>query len=272
MPKLIITKLTEEQKAMIPIYRDKWRAIEMSTESIDREKAAAVIKAAYVASDYSEPEIVFYSNPLTAIEQVLAMENFKVYLGRDIHIKFLKRVLDHVRHGIRQQLSEELLMRLRNQIQFPEFPYYPTESNPQISYFPDDVIRYIEQQLITDLRQSKQEFADDYGADVSYLTTHLHRPAQWAIWGCVYDFCISVLALHHDKKKWRVIQELIQHSGLIFQFEKVCIACDGPCKLSFDEENMLHAEGEPALQFADGYSVYACHGIHPSERDLFDKE
>lgn len=195
-----------------------------------------------MASDYPEPEIVFYSNPLTAIEKVLAIENFKVYLGRDIHIKFHKRVFDHVRHGIRQQLSEELLIRLADQIQFPEFPYYSTESNPQISYFPWSVIRYIEQQLITDLRQSKQEFAD-----VSYLTNLLCRPAEWAIWGCVYDFCISVLALHHDKKKWRVIQELIQHCGLIFQFEKVCIACDGPCKLSFDEENMLHGEGEPAI-------------------------
>lgn len=39
MPKPIITKLTEKQEAMIPIYRDKWRVIAMSTESIDREKA-----------------------------------------------------------------------------------------------------------------------------------------------------------------------------------------------------------------------------------------
>jgi len=76
----------------------------------------------------------------------------------------------------------------------------------------------------------------------------------------MFDFCISVLKLQHDRQKWQVLQELMQHSGFIFQFEKVCIACDRPCKLSFDQENHLHAEGEPAMQFADGYSVYACHG------------
>ncbi|WP_298907418.1 hypothetical protein [uncultured Nostoc sp.] len=30
---------------------------------------------------------------------------------------------------------------------------------------------------------------------------------------------------------------------------------------------MLHAEGESALQFTDGYSVYACHGRHPYEEN-----
>ncbi|MEH1839447.1 MAG: DUF6745 domain-containing protein [Nostoc sp.] len=53
---------------------------------------------------------------------------------------------------------------------------------------------------------------------------------------------------------------------------KVCIVCDRPCKLSFDEENMLHAEGEPALQFPDDYSVYACHGRHPSQKQRYYEE
>ncbi|MEO1373625.1 MAG: hypothetical protein AAFW70_04715 [Cyanobacteria bacterium J06635_10] len=42
-------------------------------------------------------------------------------------------------------------------------------------------------------------------------------------------------------------------SGFIFQFENVCISCNRPCKLSFDKDNRLHAQG-------DAYSVYARHG------------
>ncbi|MEH2240918.1 hypothetical protein [Nostoc sp.] len=37
-------------------------------------------------------------------------------------------------------------------------------------------------------------------------------------------------------------------------------------------ENTLHAEGEPALQFADGYSVYARHGRHPSQQERYYEE
>ncbi|MEH2092043.1 DUF6745 domain-containing protein [Nostoc sp.] len=259
MRKHIITELSDEQEAMLPIYRDKWRSIQISTESIQQEKVAAVIKAAYAVSDYPEPEILFYSSPMTAIEKILAIGNFKTYLGRDIHSKFSKRVLDHLLHGIQQQLEQHLFIRLRNQIQHPEFPYYSTHSHPQVSYFPYTGT-CLERQLITDLDKLKLEFTD-----ISYFTSSLSRPAEWAIWSCMLDFCISVINLQHDKKKWNVIQDLMQYCDLIFQFEKVCIVCDRPCKLSFDAENLLHAEGEPALKFADGYSVYARHGRHPSE-------
>ncbi|MEH1780741.1 MAG: hypothetical protein V7K67_11465 [Nostoc sp.] len=43
MPKCIITELSDEQEAMLPIYRDKWRSIQISTESIKHEKVATII-------------------------------------------------------------------------------------------------------------------------------------------------------------------------------------------------------------------------------------
>lgn len=119
--------------------------------------------------------------------------------------------------------------------------------------------RLIEIQLCIDL--NKLEFE----ANTSDLIFSLQRPAGWVIFGCLFDFCISVLSVHHDKKKWKAIQELIEYCGLIFRFENVCIACDRPSSMSFDRENRLHAEGKPALQFPDGYSVYAYHGRHPSD-------
>jgi hypothetical protein len=53
----------------------------------------------------------------------------------------------------------------------------------------------------------------------------------------------------------------VKHCGWIFFFEKIAIVCDRPLKLCFDRENRLHAEAEPALQFADGYSLYSYHGV-----------
>ena len=79
------------------------------------------------------------------------------------------------------------------------------------------------------------------------------------------DFCISVLGVGYDNKEWQVMKDLIQHCGFIFKFEKVCISCNRPSKLSFDTENRLHAEGEAAIKFHGGYSVYAYHGKHPSD-------
>lgn len=261
----IVAKPTPEQEALLSIYREKWHSIAISKEPINRDKVTEVIKAAYLACNYPEPEILFYDNPFAAIQDVTRIENFQHYLDRNINIKFLKRVVDHIQSGLKQQLEEHLFIKLLNQIRFPEFPHYPTESQPQISYFPYSFVNCIEQQLLADFEKHnpKLEFSD-----ISYFTLHLTRPAEWAILGCMFDFCISVLKLHHDRKKWQNFRELIQSCGLLFRYEKVCIACDRPCKLSFDRENRLHADGEPALKFPDGYSVYANHGRFLLEETL----
>lgn len=109
---------------------------------------------------------------MTAIEKILAIENFKTYLGRNIKIKFGKRVIDHLQHGIGQQLEQHLFIRLRNQVQHPEFPYYSTHSHPLASYFPYTGT-CLERQLITHLDKLELEFTD-----ISYLTRSLSWPAE----------------------------------------------------------------------------------------------
>ena len=118
----------------------------------------------------------------------------------------------------------------------------------------------MEIQLIDDLVKSGLKF--DAICD---FPSYIIKTASWALLGCMLDFCISVLGVGYDNKEWQVMKDLIQHCSFIFQFENVCICCNRPCKLSFDSENRLHGEGEPAIQFRDGFSVYACHGKHPSD-------
>jgi hypothetical protein len=253
----IIDDLTAEQEALLPAYREKWRSICVSTEPIDRQKVAEVVKAAYLASDYPEPEILFYSSPLAAIQQVIQIENYRASFGKKIGIRFNKRVVDHIQSGLFQQLESRFQIKLRNQVQYPDFPHYPTQGKPLRSYFPHSISWHVGNQIITDFEKLMPELEL---ADLTYFTDVLERPADRAVWSCFMDFCISVLGLHHDRKKWQAYQQLIQHSGFLFKYEKVCIACDRPCKLRFDSDNHLHAQDEPALQFADGYSVYATHG------------
>jgi hypothetical protein len=195
MPTRIVTTLTEEQEAKLPIYRDKWRSLELLTASIDREKATAAIEAAYLASNYPQPDLLFFSSPMATIKNFLAVENFKTYLGRNIHTKFSKRVVNHIQYGIKQQIDDRLLIKLGNKIQFPEFPHYPTDNYPQASYFPYGVSRCTAHQLIVDLENFEFEFAD-----ILYFRDSLILPVEWATWGYMFDFCISVLNLNHDKK------------------------------------------------------------------------
>ncbi|MEH2242444.1 hypothetical protein [Nostoc sp.] len=62
----LIEKLTFEQEALIPVYREKWQKMALSTERIDKDKAAEAVKVAYAAFGFEEPEIIFCDSPCAA--------------------------------------------------------------------------------------------------------------------------------------------------------------------------------------------------------------
>jgi hypothetical protein len=94
------------------------------------------------------------------------------------------------------------------------------------------------------------------------LFSNCIQPVLWAAYGSFLDFCISVLNLPHSYgRNWIVFQSIVRDCGLIYPYDKVCIVCEKPIALSVDSNHRLHAEGTPAVQFADGVSIYAYHGV-----------
>lgn len=63
-----IEKLTAEQEALLPVYRDKWLEIGLSTEPLDFEKAKIAVCTAYESAGLSKPT-KFYTakSPFDAI-------------------------------------------------------------------------------------------------------------------------------------------------------------------------------------------------------------
>jgi hypothetical protein len=64
-------KLTAEQEALLPVYRDKWLEIGLSTEPLDFEKAKIAVCAAYESAGLSKPT-KFYTakSPVDAIRVI----------------------------------------------------------------------------------------------------------------------------------------------------------------------------------------------------------
>ncbi|MEH1778640.1 MAG: hypothetical protein V7L26_05745 [Nostoc sp.] len=74
----LIEKLTPEEEALIPVYREKWLKIALSTERIDREKASEALKVAYAAFGFEVPEIVFCASPYAAFSQIFLDQSDKL--------------------------------------------------------------------------------------------------------------------------------------------------------------------------------------------------
>ena len=80
------------------------------------------------------------------------------------------------------------------------------------------------------------------------------------------DFCVSELKCSIDLQKWNAFKNLMSHCGSVWFYENTCIICDRPNKISFDDQGRLHEEGSPAIEFTDGFSVYAFQNVRLPEK------
>jgi len=245
----MIEKLTPEQEDLKLAYEDKWWHIMYSTEPIDREKASEAVKQAYLALDEKEPEIIFCGSPYEAANLLMSCESLtQLYekFGVNIYERFEDKIYEEAYENISGQLSYQLFL-----------DFFMETWNDFYDVF-------------------RQLLEESIGHE-SFFYTEGYWPLDsitWAGFAADCDFCFSVLKCKYNPIKWQALKSLTTQCGWIFTYEKVCIVCDRPRILSFDSQHRLHAEGGPAIQFADGYSIYSYHGvtlpekygkIHPNE-------
>jgi hypothetical protein len=117
-----IDKLTPEQEALIPVYKEKWRRIALSTEPIDRQKVAEAVKIACAAAGYEkEPKIIFFESPKAACEAVLKSEGNgeKVRQLDTDNINCIPGIDDDIARQIQWQVDEDVWEKLWQEMAIP---------------------------------------------------------------------------------------------------------------------------------------------------------
>ncbi len=237
----IISELTPEQEALIPVFRDKWLKIALSTERIDKKKAKKAVTAAYQWFASEAPEIIFVDSPNTALKELCD-------IGCDYsHFS--------IRCNLRHPLINYSYERSHNATAIEE----RTDLEREILKVALEQNYNIHTQLEEDLDEEEIGIPDEYTLG-TIQTDFLIAEC------CFYDFCISVLKLPHNQQKWKVFQKLVKYCGWVFDYNNICIVSNRPTSLSFDHQNNLHADGKPAIEYADNFKVYAHHGVWLPEK------
>lgn len=252
-----IGQLTSEQEALIPVYREKWQALRLSSKPTNRQAATEAIKAAYELLNLPEPDILFFSNPDTAIEYL------KKHPDRKQH-PAIKQPSKHQRtklfwHYLLMCLIRQLEAQLEVQL-YEDLGKQLISSNPWQGF---DLGRPFGVQLGRFFPISPPFLRRLWGEGYDLAVA---QPDTWATRGALFDFCFMVLGCLHNLKVWQVFQVITQECGLIFPYEDKFIVCDRPIKILVDSQGRLHGEGEPALLFADGSRVYVHHGVRLPEK------
>jgi len=220
--------MTPEQEKLIPVARDKWMKIVRSTEKIDRDRAEKKIKAAYDLMGEKEPEVIFCDSPYAALDVVdwYDVESSLMVLPWGLPGKFYSDYMI----GIINDLIYSRLIEVA-------FEDYQKAENQQWKAGPLYDPGY------------------DYCLDPGFCRT-----------GMGFDFALSVLKEDCDVKSKLGLNLLVNLGGWIFAHQKACVICDRPTKMCLDDKQLPHAEGFPAIQFSDGFSVYAYHGVGLPEK------
>ncbi|MFH7025567.1 MAG: DUF6745 domain-containing protein [Heteroscytonema crispum UTEX LB 1556] len=269
MPQTKIQNLTPEQEALISVYREKWRNIAFSTDPIDKEKAASAIKEIYALCRLGEPEIFFCQSPDEAMNTTLPqLDNLINQLKTvgfshlRLHISKLfsrKKRLDLDNVDIKKQ--RHVTREIQEKFAFELFSSYMKNIEEQLQ---NKIAEYLELQIDEDLdielcNQMRSRLGKQYNGNF----IHPVILCSYCSW---FDFFNSVLNYDGDKKISQAFQNLAQSCGWIFPYKNVAVVCSRPLHLGFDDKQQLHGEGEPAIQFADGYSLYSYHGVTLPEK------
>jgi hypothetical protein len=234
----LLNELTLEQEAQIASYRDKWRTIALCTDRVDPQQATAVIQAAYAVVRRQPPEVVFCPSPHAALQLLKERIHPDQSLGKRLAFKLGKQFHDRLFHWFKKQLGIKVFDLVSQQL------------SPQLSInFSTLMDAQLEKHLGPELFQSLYEDT----------LNHL-MPESYICGSCGFDFFIAVLNCTYDPPMWKLNQDLIQHCGWIYPYDKIAIVCDRPTHLSLDAEGFLHAVGKPAIVFSDGFCVHAHHG------------
>lgn len=293
----MIREITTEQENLISVYREKWRNIALSTERIERETASEVIERAYALVGKKKPKIIFCDSPhdyaLKVSEFLSNSEppDFVQAMGRlnEVLGEYFQELGSQIKNALEEgsnpsteqfetplPWSEEQLKQ-----EFPQFqPHSELGENLDLEYnndLMDSLERQVPRKLQKKIFKLFGNLDDVFNCQLrNLIDDRLNAlPNSRKLWtvihNCIsydalagnyvwFDFYISVLACKVPLDKWQVSLDLLQKCGYIYPFEHICFICDRPLKIMLDEKGQFHAEGEPAIVFADNFSIYAYRG------------
>jgi hypothetical protein len=347
-------KLTPEQTALIPVYRQKWWKSALSHKRLDRERTQKAIATAYSLLSLPSPEIVFFDSPQAAVEfwerqpkssleryglpvsqfysiilklffqlpklaidslplsvwEELQQGNFdRLGIWREVGDKYLPRAF------ILSSTQGEIISRQLSQLDWGKkwiweiskigIKAFPNLAEPIVEFLWQEQQKAMREQLLQQpggnwlvqigdtvgswlqpLEKPVRDFVvpsitKGLGDSLVNFGEYLSQSSSVTMTGSslsgnsiflgvellpILDFWISEIEELTDGKSWEAIKTLTQETCWVMPCEQVCFVFERPIKLLFDDRDRLHAEGQPALKFADGYRVYAYQGVTLPEK------
>ena len=243
----MINNLTPEQINQIPVYREKWRTLALSTERINRPPATEAVNNLYLYGNIGiePPTIMLFDSPYGALLTIAFDNGLTNPLVKQFKNNFFNPLLRELKGQISSNSYKILIDRLKNSLE----KQLKSQLQAQIQ-------KGLAARFRTEITEKSQ-----YQKILDVIASQCFLPELLACWGSLFDFARTELNCNLDEPKWLAFQSIVNSCGWIFPFGDTVLICDRPTQISFNDKGILHAEGEPAISFVDDYRVYAYNGV-----------
>jgi hypothetical protein len=113
----MITELTQEQKDLLSVYRDKWLKIGLDTTPLDKDKATKAIHKAYECGGLQPPkEIIFTESPLESEKLHRTIKDKNDSVRDSVWNSVWNSVMDSVRDSVMDSVRDSVMDSVWNSV------------------------------------------------------------------------------------------------------------------------------------------------------------
>jgi hypothetical protein len=253
----MISSLTEEKKALIPIYLQKWHLVIHSSHGINQDQVTNAIRVAYRLIHRKEPEIQFYPSPYTALLAFAPLEDAYCFFDTEIAGELEQKITAFFTKEINKQIENNLRIFLWQNL---SFSWYFNIWNKLW----DELKRRETLGEIGLLGEDWSLNAEPSG-DLDGM--------RWASFAPYFDFCFSVLKCSDGQAKldgielsfsgkksslpsrWNIFQDIAKNCGWFFPLDGLCLVSEKP-KIYYDaSKSNFSPDCDFKMIFPDGFTI-----------------
>ena len=236
-----IEQLTRKQIAMLDTVRNEWLGHGLATGPADRVQAEEGVRLAYQAAGLTPPRIVIWlDSPLAGA----------------IGAEFLRRILKEISGPqVGDQVRDQVWDQVRAQVWY--------QVGDQVWAQVWDQVRAQVRDQVWD--QVRAQVRDQVGDQVWRAVCGQHE----ASWLSFFSFFREACELEVCKRL-EGLSMVARHAGWWWPFNGAVILTERPTQLHRDAGWRLHSETTAAIQYHDGWGIWAIHGVRVPQNVVED--
>lgn len=268
-----IGSLTAEHEARFQEWVDRWVAVGLSTEPTDFERAEEAVRHCYRVAKLDAPRVILrMASPYAAtVGGTLAVMRLKDASARREEKPAQRQVQRYVQDAVWRQIQSQVSSQVRGQIE-----------RQIVKPVNDRILSQLQHQICDQVygpiggplqSQSRHQISRSVQRQIVSAWAQYRGCQLWVAWYAYVTFLRDVCGWEDESlTAFAFDEQLARSAGWTWWSEEVCAISDRPCAIARNERGQLHCTTGPALEYRDGWGVWAYHGVRVTEQIVMNPE